>query len=545
MSNNFNSYSYIFSSFHSLPNNYFQGYCFIDNNLILDTEGAEKYGKSIYPFNDGCYFTLSKIEKKYIMGVDSNGFNKIYYFNLNGIWAVSNSILELSKYLYSKGVKLTKNYSVLASLFDINTVSNQISTLATVFNEIKLLPHEAFLEVQGNKLIIKPKVHQIDKGYVENLKLYIDTWLSRIETILVNGDMKIVSEITGGIDSRVVYSLFYAAMKRLDIKNTEEIYFRSSTEASHSDDLRCANKVVERFYGKLNVRPPTNRYKLPSIEAYKKWKVINIGGYYPFYIPAWSLSDDLIHFGGGGGEAHNSQYGNRTLEEFAKGQKRRIMREYKVKEGIDLDFILSEYVANLIADVKLIEAYASTNDNNPLILHYKEFRNRYHAGRAPQYGRMIAPLASEYLNICSIFCEKDKLESRQILYDIMETLCPGLLIMPYDTDPKFPNIENLKSLTLIDYSKKSNPGRVYKNNTPDHYKFDKDAYKHSYLFYLEQDLNDFIDNYENAFFTDEFIEDAKKTILEARLNKKFKHPVKAASIIQILTYKMMLDYAVN
>lgn len=543
MTFNTKEYTYLFSSYERLPESYFQGYCFVDNDLILDAKGAEQYNKTITPFHDGCYFSISKRDNRYILGVDSNGFNRIFYYNLNGIWAVSNSVLILAKYLHSKGVKLTRNYAALASLFNVATVTNQISTLRTVFNEIKLLPYQSFIEINSNQLIIRPKSHQEDKGYIKNLKVYIETWLSRIETIITNNEINVVSELTGGVDSRTVYSLFYAAFERLGDSNINSLYIRSSNSPDFIEDFTCAKKITERYYGKLNINPPTKRLRLPTSEAYQKWKVINLGNNSPFYVPGWSPSSDLLHFGGGGGEAHNAQYGHRTVEQFTKNIKNRILSSYEVKKDVNLEELLNQHMINFKQDIEVLRFYSINRNLNPLMLNYREFRNRFHAGRAPLYGRTVAPLASEYLNTCSSYCDKSKLASRQILYDIIGTLCPGLLIMPYDTDAKFPSIEDLKNLTIIPYSKKSNPGRVYKKTDVDDVKIEKDAYKYSHLYYLEKDLDEFIENYDNEFFSDRYIQEAKATMSEARVNNRFKHAVKAAPVVQILTYKMMLDYA--
>ena len=120
-------------------------------------------------------------------------------------------------------------------------------------------------------------------------------------------------------------------------------------------------------------------------KAYQKWKDLNLGGYSPIYMPTWELYDDTIHFGGGGGEVHRSQYGRRELLTFAKGQKNHILRMFSVGQNFDLEELLDNYVFNMLVDVHEVGSYASNNNIHPLVLHYREFRNRYHAGRSPQY----------------------------------------------------------------------------------------------------------------------------------------------------------------
>lgn len=538
-----NDYSFIFSSFEPMPDFFFQGYCYINNDLIMDYEGAILYPNSIKPFNDGCYFTLFKEQERYVLGVDSNGFNKLYIYSSNGIWAVSNSIYNLAKFLHSKNIRLKSNYSVLASLFNINTVSNQISTLSTVFNEIKLVPHEAYLEVLDNVISVKPKQHMEDKGYIGNLQRYVEIWISRIETLIVNDKIHITSELTGGIDSRVVYSLFYAALTRLGIEEPKKVHFRSSKDERYRADLSCATRIVDRYKGELNIKFESKRFKMAHDKAYQKWKDLNLGGYSPIYMPTWELYDDTIHFGGGGGEVHRSQYGRRELLTFAKGQKNHILRMFSVGQNFDLEELLDNYVFNMLVDVHEVGSYASNNNIHPLVLHYREFRNRYHAGRSPQYGRTVAPLGSDYLTACSSFCEIEKLNSNQILYDIMESLCPGLSTMPYDMESKFPSYDSIKSINIIPFSKESNPGKIYKNLNKETYDKDLKDYKTPYFSFLKYEISDFIKNYDNKFFTEDYVKNVLDFMEQSIENKRFSHAAKASSVAHLLIYKMMLDFA--
>ena len=74
-------------------------------------------------------------------------------------------------------------------------------------------------------------------------------------------------------------------------------------------------------------------------------------------MPTWELYDDTIHFGGGGGEVHRSQYGRRELLTFAKGQKNHILRMFSVGQNFDLEELLDNYVFNMLVDVHEVGSY--------------------------------------------------------------------------------------------------------------------------------------------------------------------------------------------
>lgn len=540
---NNSDYTYIFSSFDVLPDRFFQGYCFVNNDLVIGEEGARNYPEEIPPFSDGCYISINKEEDTHTIGVDSNGFKKIFLYNKNGVWAISNSIYLLAKYLYGKGVKLTRNYPVLAAFFRHGNVGNQMATLKTVFNEISLFPHEAYITVRNGVISIEKKEISKDLGYQNNLNVYIETWVSRIETIIESSSTKAITDLTGGIDSRTTYSLFKAALDRLNLDRSDSLFIRSDNTPKNYIDLQCAKNIVNRYKGELNQPAKLQITKYNGSYAYEKWKNLNLGNYFPIYIPRNNMPNNAIFFGGGAGEVHRSVYGNRNPKAFSMNLKKRIEDKYELHTSKNLSDLLELYSNQLVDSVEELKRYSPEDRVNPLVLHYREFRNRFHAGRSPQYGQTIAPLGSDLLTVCSTYCDKDVLDRGQILYDIMESLCPGLAMMPYDMELKFPSYEAIKNICLIPVREKSNPGQVYKKKLESVDKVMNDGLTVSPLVYLKEELDDFINNYDNEFFTNDFINDASDFLAKSVQNDNFTHAADAAPVSQILTYKMMLDFS--
>jgi hypothetical protein len=81
--------------------------------------------------------------------------------------------------------------------------------------------------------------------------------------------------------------------------------------------------------------------------------------------------------------------------------------------------------------------------------HYRHFRNRFHAGRAPQYGVKFLPLASKLLDSVTAVAGKSRFRNAQMHYDILYNLKPELLDIPFDNWRKRPGRGVRRSLTSI------------------------------------------------------------------------------------------------
>ena len=540
-----NNYSYLFSSFETLPNNFFQGYCFVENDLIIGTEGAEQYHKEIPPFCDGCYISVSKVGNKHIVGVDSNGYKKIFIYQKNDIWVISNSIYQLAKFVHQKNLPLTKNLAILTGYFPHGMPSAQMNTLKTVFNEIVLLPYESCLTISNNKIRVdaKPKIE--DLGYELNLKRYMEQWLSRIETLIEDNSIKILTDLTGGIDSRTMYALFTGAMNRLSLEDGPNLFLRSSKQASQAEDLAIATNIIHRFGGKLNTKAGLTNIRLSSEYSYNKWKDLNLGCYFPIYFPMIEVADDTLYFGGASGGVHRSVYGSKDLISYINNSKSKIRDNYSVNDRYDLEPLLDKYEEEV--EGSLYEIKNKTNNKvDDMILLYREFRNRFHAGRSPQYGRTISPLGSDYLSACSSYCDQERLDRKQVFYDIMENLCPGLSILPYDKESKFPSYEAIKGITIIDIDEASNPGKVYRGNeSSNQITAIKATQKKDVMLHLQKELIEFREKDKTKFFSEEFIQKSLKILNISIENEAFPHASEVASISQILTYSMMIDFSTS
>ena len=167
---------------------------------------------------------------------------------------------------------------------------------------------------------------------------------------------------------------------------------------------------------------------------------------------------------------------------------------------------------------------------------YREFRDRFHGGRSPQYGLTLVPLASKYLTAASNLCSAEKLENFQVLIDIMENLCPGLATMPYETEQKKPNAKALEQVTrLTKLSLNDNAGTIYSEKV----QYDIDSYKGKItpfsLFYDE--FETYAESYNGGLLSKSYVKDKLESIKELKALGKFSHATKILPYSHILMHK--------
>jgi hypothetical protein len=162
-----------------------------------------------------------------------------------------------------------------------------------------------------------------------------------------------------------------------------------------------------------------------------------------------STANRVISVGGGGGEGHRPFYIEPESDQFLEGF-RNLFRRQDTFENIKSDVLKS---------IDLISA--NTGSASPMMLHYREFRDRLHSGLLSNYSTRVSPLASKYLHEATAFKTSDELVRNQVLFDAMNTLAPDLMRRPYDHPKKSPSVDCLAAL-LHPFKLDGECGRVYR-----------------------------------------------------------------------------------
>lgn len=412
------------------------------------------------------------------------------------------------------------------------SVVQQPITFNTIANEIKILPINTSLSIGENTL----KIDKIDKietqntNYHDMLLSFVNIWLSRFLTLLSCKDIHIQQGLTGGIDSRALFSLSNYAYHNVEKKNSADYRLVSSLTRGDDTDMRIAQMITNHYGYELNDKSSTsyNSESLTNEEKYLGWKNICIGLYHPIYFPTTEIDFRRVTIGGQGGENHRIFY--------AKNSKIKVYNDFiknlchKVKDSdlkIDLAIDLYETL------IQMQETDMCGDEIDPLILHYRHFRSRFHSGLFPQYRVSFTPLSSRYLNSIAIKENANKMQSSQILYDLIN-ITDGLLDFPFDKSNKAPKDSNLDKLTTVSPNLKIESGTVYSGVKV--YKEDKSLGSKKPLFkYLKEDF-DKACNTEivKKVWSKDLISEASETLDEAIRNKRFSHATEGVSISAII-----------
>lgn len=520
------SQSFLFASNINNPDKLFQGYCFIDSDYVFGDVGREKYfnvkGIDISGGEDGCYISALKVKEDFYFSSDFSGFKKIFYYWSNKIWVVSNSIYLISQHLKKSNIPLQVNASQLASIgVSRDLFCNQLYSTNTFVEGIRLLPlnHTLKISKSGYSFIEIANDLSFD-SYELGLTNFIIIWISRFSSLLRN-NINIRADLTGGADSRTIFTLLKNAAE-YTTNSTGTLGFRTGHTPTNTTDLEIATKVGLAYGYKVNNEkfPITNIYT--SKESIDIWKVLCLGVYHPIYIPTFGAQPDVVSIGGASAGNSRVHYKENSPEALFN----------KHLSGLSPKWLSYNALTDCINEFNDIKE--SKSDVDPLIVHYRRYRNRMHAGRTPQYSTMFNPFASKFLENVAEKAGALRLSNAQINYDLMSALLPGVLDIPFDLPSKEFNEIRQKNLTKISVPDLFCVGSVY---IEDDISYGKSDVSESCIYEL---LNEEFQTSKRQpfvvdFFGKPFIDKANNTMLDAIKNKRFNpHPVDAQGISAII-----------
>ncbi|OAV62921.1 hypothetical protein [Enteractinococcus helveticum] len=442
---------------HSPPTNgFFQGYCFIRNDFIFGTNGALHYqaltGNPIPAAQDGCYVTIHCHNDAYVFDVDFAGYTILYYYHDGATWAVSNSFSRIIDYLRDQNISIRPNYAHLAAAMGNGMPLGQLFSFQTLAHNVRVAPrtHSLIITPSTVQFIRRPDPTATSTTYTEALSEYLNTWVSRFETLMHSPETDFTVDLTGGVDSRANFALVQAALSRLD-NRSQLPRLHCSSSPHNQTDFEVATTIAGRYGFEINDNRTIRRLELHGDESYHMYRAQSMGVYYPFYRPTQGPTPTNITIGGGGGGIHRKLYelraGSSDPNVFIEQNARKLKRP--------------EYEAEFIADGQQFLAQAARNDEDPFRVLLRDGRVRYHSGRTPRAEVAFTPLHSVSAERVQLLAGDDRIEEGQFNYDIMQSLEPELVTMPYDSADKSPTNQILARLTSSPISKEAAPGMVW------------------------------------------------------------------------------------
>lgn len=222
---------------------------FIDDNFfILSSENNHEFNSRLYgyaifskenkdvydiyingsvneiPFDaDGAFVNITCKKDSIKIQQDFNGCYGLYFFKKNDFYAISNSFLYLLEYIKNK-FELTLNEDF--SKYFISERLAALSVSETLINEINILPKDIVIDIDLRNNQIKfnkttEKEQKIPLNSSEGMSV-LDNWFHKWQALLVNlknSGEKIKVDLTGGMDSRAVFTIFNSPI--IDLNSIE------------------------------------------------------------------------------------------------------------------------------------------------------------------------------------------------------------------------------------------------------------------------------------------------------------------------------------
>ncbi|MCW9715291.1 hypothetical protein [Avibacterium sp. 21-594] len=397
-----------------------------------------------------------------------------------------------------------------AVLPHLTSTVNLFSTRASEQSFAKLIhvaSHNNMLvcNKQGVALLPRPNMFlnsSTNMSYEDLLDKGIETAVDNINQLLtLNRNCSIA--LSGGKDSRVLFSLLLAAGKEKEFKVFTQRPSKNigATAEILSQDLLLASKIVDKFGLEWYVPSNGESFKISFEESLNEWQDLRSNQSFeiqPRKDTRRNCNDVMLM--GIGGELLRSYIGTGYKKGFPNWWANADANDIGI--GKDLGQLFNHIVkpwhlqSAFFEDSKklFIQSFNFSKSGNAItqIDHsYSHYRSRAHAGICQWrslFGTLLFyPLARiEFVEANKLLSDEDQSDGK-ILFDIIERICPDLNALPY-ASPKWPDRFKTKGKTsfwqdasverateLYSKSILNTPMVITKSNEIDDYDFHKYA----------------------------------------------------------------------
>lgn len=437
------------------PGDVFVGKAYVGPDLILGAPGAKAYqdatGAAIPGDEDGCYLSIRRDGRQLRIENDYMGNMPIFTYSEGGRWAVSNSLRRLAMHLREAGRRLTPNPPQVEAFAIDDAFTKQLTSFETVFREIRLLPSFCGLAATADGLSVRPREAAENVDYATGLAEFLSVWQGRFGALLADKSARVTVDISGGIDSRTVLAMLVRAVEAGGAGMPPSLSYHTSNRPHHARDKEVATGLASAFGLSLARREGNAGPFLTAAAMVDRWEDMCLGVYSPLRLGDPSVAPQIkIKIGGGGGESFREFYHGETLEGWLQERQKRFSS----------DEAFAAWKDPIIAALRQIEDHWGGGEH-PLVLHYREFRARLHAGSQARVTTQALPLQSKLLFRAARSCTREHLARRQIAFDIISSTVPQMADFPFDLPKKRFSKENRRNLQLVSVTP-SRQGRIYR-----------------------------------------------------------------------------------
>jgi hypothetical protein len=516
----------LISSFHPSPTTRFEGYCFIGADYVAGARGAADYEATtsslITPGHDGCYTVAVQRSYGWELGTDSHGMGKLYAYQNGRVWAVASSLYALVEHLRAYGVALKPSRHNLRALSVRTGLMQQPLSRYSIIQGVTLLSTHERVQITTAGIHKVKAAPPSETSYEEALAAYINTWRSRLMTIIEDDEFVLDADLSGGLDSRVVFSFLEAA----GASALGHDRFKLVSNSKRTDDFAAARGVAEAYGFTLNTPSIPRRSAISPSNAINAWKETCLGTYLPLYLVNNDFEPRSIQAHGAGGENYRVFY----PAEKGPGHLERFKKYFNAAELKSLQRQVNSELS------RFAKNHPQTD---PYISHYRQFRNRMHFGHRPHRRPMYTPLNSGLLD--RVYDAPGASEDRQVYFDIMENLTPGLKDLPFDKPMKAPSEANNANVTRVDLDTTLSRGRVFADPLPE--PVEDRAKSTAYKLWIEEAGNAVQVPEVREFMGEVNLKNAENGLAEYREKNKSLGPNHRG--IQDLAYAMSVRFALD
>lgn len=436
----------------------FYGYCFQGSDLVIGPGGYQDFigaGRNFEPDCDGCYAMVEADATGSVVSTDFHGYFPIFYYRFGKHWIVAHSFEIVAREAHSRGWALTMRQHQLLGWSSSAAMLLSSTSAHTPFDEVFLLSYDEEIRIENGLLMVRKKDRKpIFDSYDAALGHLLSSWGGRMMTIL-NAGMGIRLDLSGGVDSRTVFSVLLWTLKstgRTDLLHSGDILVNSNP--GMREDYEIAMTLSRKFGFPLNAPLRQKYVRIEADASFAIWKEYNLARYSPHILPLTTQDSDIFTFPGVGGEEHRNFYGY-----FSRGPLGEYVASYRNLFPDMTSF--GAWMGDLHSDVDLpVSCY---DINHPAsVRHYRRHRGRHHTAKQPASEFMGVLLGSRASYECSSFFDLKALESNQLLFDIMLNCNETLAHMRYDKPSKAPQQVNLEHLTRLSDVIPLPPGIVWR-----------------------------------------------------------------------------------
>ena len=301
----------------------FIGYCLLDGEVFASLDDLQ--GRM--PDGIGAYVFVKRDADTITIMQDSLGSYGLFLYENENNWVLSNNFQYLVDYLKPHhSLTLNKDYADALLLLGLcshvygETLVNEITWLdrsATITIDM----HNAHLSTQ---IVLRPmKTIPVDtlEGLCQLDKWY-EKWVSIISGLTNNYKGPLMTDLSGGMDSRMLMPLFLNPSVNLLNVN---INSNNNNKRNHREDFAIASKIANELGFTLNHCSMTNckerNFSLYDLVSFTAYQLIGFNKQFLYHSVA--RNPIRIHFGGAGGGFSRGWGKDKTPHSFLQGVRKR------------------------------------------------------------------------------------------------------------------------------------------------------------------------------------------------------------------------------